>query len=767
MANKINIVITAQDKASEPIKGASKNVDLFGKAMSVAGKTALTLGIAGYGAITTGATLAAKASFDQVKAVEEARYGLLAYEKDGQKVNRVLGDLVSYAKSDMGVLFNRADLFAAASTLKMYGNETDTLTDRVKILSKGVAMGKTSFQELSAIVGRAAAKGRLDAVDFDMLIERGIGIDRKFRGAKVSAEGLYKALNTALPDEILSGRANTIEGRMVRMKTAFRSVGDAILGVDRTTNNFIKGGLGDRLLQGIDDQTKFLKQLAPIVGQVTTAVLDFSDGAVAKATLAVGWLNKELAKAPGLVREVRDWYKERFDAAVRVAGGAVDWFKDRLDDGGKKLDEFKGWLEKNETALRVTATVLGVVFGPALIRAATLATISGAKIAISGLAAGGGWVAGAAKATGAWLVASARWVVMSAISSVKMVGHAVAVSVAHSIHAAKATVIWSVQFGKMLVVSSVSSVKMALHAADVGWAWVFNAARVSIAWVTTELPKVVAASATTALASSRHAVAVSAAWVLSAVRTSAVWVFTELPKIVAGFLATSGAAGTHSLLTSAAWIGSAVRSGAAWVVVELPRIIGAFVAMSGAAIVNAAIATGAWVSSAVTTTASFTALKALVATPLVMPAIAVAAAIASLVAVKRAADEARSAVDNAARVKEAAQKEDIRMIGIVKGQYQRGEISKAQYDKMLGIIGKNAAGTNYWQGGPSLINEHGPEVVNLPRGAEVVPAYRSREMTQNQGGGGHTVIIENYNSYNERDDNRFFRDLGFSLELAS
>ena len=39
----------------------------------------------------------------------------------------------------------------------------------------------------------------------------------------------------------------------------------------------------------------------------------------------------------------------------------------------------------------------------------------------------------------------------------------------------------------------------------------------------------------------------------------------------------------------------------------------------------------------------------------------------------------------------------------------------------LGSIGKNAGGTDYWSGGPTWVGEKGPEIVNLPRGAQVVP----------------------------------------------
>ena len=39
----------------------------------------------------------------------------------------------------------------------------------------------------------------------------------------------------------------------------------------------------------------------------------------------------------------------------------------------------------------------------------------------------------------------------------------------------------------------------------------------------------------------------------------------------------------------------------------------------------------------------------------------------------------------------------------------------------LGSVGRNAEGTDNWSGGPTWVGEKGPEIVNLPRGAQVVP----------------------------------------------
>jgi hypothetical protein len=42
------------------------------------------------------------------------------------------------------------------------------------------------------------------------------------------------------------------------------------------------------------------------------------------------------------------------------------------------------------------------------------------------------------------------------------------------------------------------------------------------------------------------------------------------------------------------------------------------------------------------------------------------------------------------------------------------------FASLLGI-GRNAEGTENWRGGPTWVGERGPEIVNLPRGAQVIP----------------------------------------------
>lgn len=48
-------------------------------------------------------------------------------------------------------------------------------------------------------------------------------------------------------------------------------------------------------------------------------------------------------------------------------------------------------------------------------------------------------------------------------------------------------------------------------------------------------------------------------------------------------------------------------------------------------------------------------------------------------------------------------------------------------------IGSNAMGTDNWRGGPTWVGERGPEIVNLPRGAQVIPNHRIAANNNQQG----------------------------------
>ncbi|MCX4275814.1 MAG: hypothetical protein OSJ27_08570 [Candidatus Gastranaerophilales bacterium] len=71
-------------------------------------------------------------------------------------------------------------------------------------------------------------------------------------------------------------------------------------------------------------------------------------------------------------------------------------------------------------------------------------------------------------------------------------------------------------------------------------------------------------------------------------------------------------------------------------------------------------------------------------------------------------------------------------------------------------LNKHALGTAFASGGPSLVGEYGPEIVNLPKGANVTPANKTQEILTNSG----TNIEINLNvSGNVLGNREFFNEM--------
>lgn len=450
--------------------------------------------------------------------------------------------------------------------------------------------------------------------------------------------------------------------------------------------------------------------------------------------------------------------------------------------------------------------------------------VGGAKMIATAVSIAAKWVAQAAIASAAWIRDMAQIVASGAITATKMTIHAIATSAVWVKNAAIASAAWVInELPKIIAVGSVVAAKAAIHAADTGTAWVLNAIRVSFVWVTQEMPKLVASFAVVSASAVKQAAVTSAVWVKQAAVTSFVWITTELPKIaaafvvtslnalisagvtsaywvasaasasfswvvmelpkiVAGFVATSISALFNASGTSAAWVASAATTSFAWVVQVLPKIIAAFVSMAGSAVLQAAISSRAWVVAAVKSSASYAAFAALVGTPLVMPAIAVAAAIGALSLVMKAVSAVQGAIQSMNDLAQAqannrnASKD---LIAASKKALAAGRISKAQYDKNMKIAnqpvpdvsafdklltGKFASGTPSIAGGLSMVGERGPELAALPTGTRVMNATETRQAIG--GGKGATVTIEGgLHIHNEMDEQRFLRDLGWRLAL--
>lgn len=785
---------TEMDRVSDAARALGNDLTLPGVSSKDAAGAMVELSKAGLSVNDTLAAskgvlaLARAGQLDTAEAAEIAANALNAFNLEGTQATRVADLLAAAANAssadvqDLAYGLQMSSASAAAARVPL-----EDLTTLLAAMSnngiKGSDAGtslKTMFSSLTP--STEAARKAMRALNLDFYDAQGnfVGVREMVRQLSASTRELTDEQRSLAVETIFGSDASRAANVLIKegvqgydslSKAVNRSGAASELAAAQNAGfNGAMDALGSSLeTVGIKLGSRVLPGLTAVATYVASNVEPAFDAlmtGIDNTTNFIGAFPGAVTAAlKGVGQDAGKWIGDRFNEASAAVSSAIGHIRDTAAD---TFNSIGGWSKENETAIKVVATVLGVVFGPALIRASVLAAVSGIKIAASGIAAGAGWTAGSVAAGAAWVAQGARIVASSALTSAKMIAHAIAAGVAYSVQAVRASVAWSIEMGKTVALSALSSAKMAVHAADVGWAWVFNGARVSFAWVTQELPKIVASSTATAVAASRQAIVVSAAWVAGAARTSFAWVTVELPKIVGSFLVTSGAATTHALAASAAWIGAASKSAVAWVVTELPRIIGAFVAMASAAGIQAGLASGAWITSAVASSAAIKGLAALVATPMVMPALAIGAALGSIALVVEAVNSVQRAMDALNNAKSAkamsdAAGEELRKVADRK--YAAGQIDKAERDRLY-KVSRLAVGTNAAQGGVAWVGEHGPEPVYMPQGAQVTPAYRARSEGAPASRGATIEQLIVHNHY-PNDQARLIRDIGFALELAS
>lgn len=165
------------------------------------------------------------------------------------------------------------------------------------------------------------------------------------------------------------------------------------------------------------------------------------------------------------------------------------------------------------------------------------------------------------------------------------------------------------------------------------------------------------------------------------------------------------------------------------------------------------------------------ALQALIASPIGFGAIAIGGALAALAAVHEAANRTKNAIDGARRAAEAASRsndEVIKKLKVMSGAPFSPEVQERSKKALAGLAagGAFAKGTDFAPGGVSLVGEEGPELVNLPRGARVIPAPQTKQLLSGAAAGTTNNFYNTYNVYSELDLQASNRELGWALANA-
>lgn len=132
--------------------------------------------------------------------------------------------------------------------------------------------------------------------------------------------------------------------------------------------------------------------------------------------------------------------------------------------------------------------------------------------------------------------------------------------------------------------------------------------------------------------------------------------------------------------------------------------------------------------------ASWTAMTTTLVTPIVIPALVIGAAIASINTIKGAWDAVLNAQNAASNIGNDAQVRTLqKQAAAARAIGDQAALTKIT--NALKALGGNASGTNNWPGGFTWVGERGPEIVNLPKGSEVIPNHSSNP-------GGNSYHIE-------------------------
>lgn len=760
--------------------------------------------------------------FEQYRVAFETMLG------SADKAKKLLTDISDFAKTTP---FELPEVVKASKQLLAFGIEQENIIPTMRKLGDIAAGVGVPVGQLAYVFGQVRVAGKLMGGDLMQFTNAGVpmieGLSKVLKVSQGDVKQMveqgkvgFKEVQQVLDDMTGSGskfggmmnkQSQTLQGVGSNIKDSFNQVLRSMMGIDNQ-GNIMRGSFFDMIKNGAQSIMPKLQSIAEAIGpamvnginKARMAVFDFITVFKNPALTS----QEEATKFDKFTRAVRATWDVIYNMLAPSIKALADTVSTQLFPALKELLPYvddvakiiggamvtAAWVAVNTINLMVkavsnfieyreqiavVATVITTLLLPALLTAGKQALIAAAKSVFAAGTTKTAWVRSAVATSAAWWKSFALVVARGAWTATRAVAHAAAVSAVWIAHAAKTSAVWVVtELPKIVAAMSVTAIKAGVHAADASLAWVLNAARVSFVWVTTEMPKIVASFAVTSAQATAHAAVASAQWVASAAKTSVAWVVTELPKIIAAFVVTSGAAVAQAAISSAAWVADATKSSAAWVVFHLPKIIAGFMMTSAAAVAQAAITSAAWVTSAATSSQSFAAFRALVTTPLVMPAIAIAAAIASLLEVKRAVDAIKRAVDDvnnaAAAANNLAPDQQMRELSKAAADARaRGDTAavKRYANALAALGGSRASGGPVIPGVGYLVGDN-PDgtpnrtseifVPNTP--GTILPASTTQKVLQ--GGGTNNYFTGDIYLGDASAVDSFFSKLGRNNELA-
>ncbi len=236
--------------------------------------------------------------------------------------------------------------------------------------------------------------------------------------------------------------------------------------------------------------------------------------------------------------------------------------------------------------------------------------------------------------------------------------------------------------------------------------------------------------------------------------------------------------GLNLAATAITWLATGITNGDP-IIWGLIGVLGTLAGAAGVAGVISVVTTLTTVTIPGLMTA-FGGMAALVAIPIIMPAIAIGAALAAIAAVSVAWNNLQNQIaSNSKNIQDAVKaggNAEATLRAILNNPNssaaekaraaQSLKAVQANNNNFINYGSTNALGTNYATGGSTLVGEHGPEIVNLPRGSQVTPAYRTRSDASSGAGTTNNYLTGNFTFSTAESVKEFFGQLDKTQRLA-
>lgn len=355
MASNINIVINAQNESSSAFKAARNEVQQLASEVDKSGSALnqmANFGGKAFNAVALGAAAATvavgagffgvtKYAFDATREVQGYVAGIKGLTKNSEEASGVIKGMIDYVQ---GKPFDRLDALGAARTLLVFGRTAAETKSDVELLGRASIISGKDILSLSQVYGRVASSGRLMNDDFNQLMYAGINVGESLQknlgvsmdelrarmaDGRVSFEDLRKAMDDGLPSDVVEKSANTIDNKVLSMKTSFRNLGFAILGVDfsQIENGgmpLVKpGGLLDMIVMGMGRVTDALRdpKIQSGMASLGQGLATVASGTMSVVGGVISWIGQNPQLAAGLASGAAAFVA--FGLAVRGVATAI------------------------------------------------------------------------------------------------------------------------------------------------------------------------------------------------------------------------------------------------------------------------------------------------------------------------------------------------------------------------------------------------------------------------------------------------------------